>query len=72
MVEEGRGGQRRADEGRVTEEWQSGRGVAEWRRSGRAAEWQSGRVAEWQRRAEEGRGVVVVVGAVVVGVAIEV
>ena len=42
----------------------SGRGVAE--RSGR------GVVEEWQRRAEEGRGVAVVVGAVVAGVAIEV
>ena len=51
MVEEGRGGQRRADEGRVTEEWQSGRGVAEWRRSGRVVE--EGRGG--QRRADEGR-----------------
>jgi len=41
VVEEGRGGQRRADEGRVAEEWQ-------WQRSGRVAEeWQNGRgVAE--------------------------
>ena len=59
VVEEGRGEQRRADEGRVAEEWQ-------WQRSGR------GVVEEWQRRAEEGRGVAVVVGAVVAGVAIEV